>query len=44
MNSQNGLKVVMMLKKAFKKIPNNTNLTLHSDQGWQYQMKNISIY
>ena len=28
-----------MLKKAFKKIPNNTNLTLHSDQGWQYQMK-----
>lgn len=30
--------VVMMLKKAFKKIPNNTNLTLHSDQGWQYQM------
>ena len=31
--------VTMMLKKAFKKIPNNTNLTLHSDQGWQYQMK-----
>ena len=31
--------VVMMLKKAFKKIPNNTNLTLHSDQGWQYQIK-----
>jgi transposase InsO family protein len=31
--------VVIMLKKAFKKIPNNTNLTLHSDQGWQYQMK-----
>jgi putative transposase len=31
--------VVMMLKKAFKKIPNNTYLTLHSDQGWQYQMK-----
>ncbi len=30
--------VVMMLKKAFKKIPNNTNLLLHSDQGWQYQM------
>ena len=29
----------MMLKKAFKKIPNNTNLILHSDQGWQYQMK-----
>ena len=31
--------VVTMLKKAFKKIPNNTNLILHSDQGWQYQMK-----
>jgi putative transposase len=31
--------VVMMLKKAFKKIPDNTNLILHSDQGWQYQMK-----
>jgi transposase InsO family protein len=31
--------VVIMLKKAFKRIPNNTNLTLHSDQGWQYQMK-----
>ena len=31
--------VVMMLKKAFKKISNNTKLTLHSDQGWQYQMK-----
>lgn len=31
--------VEMMLKKAFKKIPNNTNLTLHSDQGWQYQMR-----
>ena len=31
--------VVVMLKKAFKKIPSNTNLTLHSDQGWQYQMK-----
>jgi putative transposase len=31
--------VVTMLKKAFRKIPNNTNLILHSDQGWQYQMK-----
>lgn len=31
--------VVDMLKKAFKKIPDNTNLILHSDQGWQYQMK-----
>ncbi len=31
--------VIDMLEKAFKKIPNNTNLILHSDQGWQYQMK-----
>lgn len=31
--------ILDMLKKAFKKIPNNTNLILHSDQGWQYQMK-----
>jgi hypothetical protein len=29
----------MMLKKDFKKIPDKTNLVLHSDQGWQYQMK-----
>ena len=28
-----------MLDKAFRKIPDNTNLILHSDQGWQYQMK-----
>lgn len=31
--------VTMMLKKAFKRIPDNINLILHSDQGWQYQMK-----
>ena len=28
-----------MLDKAFAKIPNDTNLIMHSDQGWQYQMK-----
>ena len=28
-----------MLEKAFIKIKNNTNLILHSDQGYQYQMK-----
>jgi len=28
-----------MLEKAFLRIPDNTNLLLHSDQGWQYQMK-----
>lgn len=31
--------IITMLKKSFKKIPNNINLILHSDQGWQYQMK-----
>jgi len=31
--------VTDMLEKAFDKIPNNTNLIFHSDQGWQYQMK-----
>lgn len=28
-----------MLTKVFKSIPINSNLILHSDQGWQYQMK-----
>ena len=27
-----------MLEKAFARIPDGTNLILHSDQGWQYQM------
>lgn len=35
----NFAQIVTMLKKSFKKIPNTTNLILHSDQGWQYQMK-----
>ena len=30
---------VDMLNQAFLKIPDNTSLILHSDQGWQYQMK-----
>lgn len=28
-----------MLEQAFRKIPDGSNLILHSDQGWQYQMK-----
>jgi len=28
-----------MLENAFEKIPDNTGLILHSDQGWQYQMR-----
>lgn len=31
--------VIEMLDKAFAKIPDNTKLILHSDQGWQYQHK-----
>lgn len=30
---------VDMLEQAFHRIPDGTNLILHSDQGWQYQMK-----
>ena len=30
--------VTTMLNEAFAKIPDGTNLILHSDQGWQYQM------
>lgn len=31
--------VTDMLERAFEKIPDGTNLILHSDQGWQYQMR-----
>lgn len=31
--------VTEMLDKAFEKIPGDTKLILHSDQGWQYQHK-----
>lgn len=31
--------VTAMLDEAFEKIPDGTNLILHSDQGWQYQHK-----
>ena len=31
--------VTDMLNKAFARIPDNTNLILHSDQGWQYRHK-----
>lgn len=32
--------VLDMIDTAFKKIPDNTSLTLHSDQGWHYQHDN----
>ncbi len=31
--------IMDMLDKAFSKIPDNSRIILHSDQGWQYQMK-----
>jgi len=31
--------VTEMLDNAFEKMPNGSNLILHSDQGWQYQHK-----
>lgn len=31
--------VISMLKKSFKRLPANPDLILHSDQGWQYRMK-----
>ena len=31
--------VTTMLEQAFQKIPDNTNLILHSDQGWHYRHK-----
>ena len=31
--------VTSMLDKAFEQIPDGTKLILHSDQGWQYQLK-----
>lgn len=31
--------ITTMLDKAFERLPDNTNLILHSDQGWHYQHK-----
>jgi transposase InsO family protein len=31
--------ITEMLQQAFQKVPDNTQLILHSDQGWQYQMR-----
>ena len=38
-DSPNLLMVTTMLKQAFEKIPDKTNLLLHSDQGWHYRHK-----
>ena len=38
-DSPNLLMVTTMLEQAFSQIPDNTNLLLHSDQGWHYRHK-----
>jgi len=38
-DSPNLLMVTTMLEQAFVKIPDNTKLLLHSDQGWHYRHK-----
>ena len=38
-NHQDFKQTTNMLDKAFLKIPDNTKLILHSDQGWQYTME-----
>ncbi len=38
-DSPNLSMVITMLEQAFEKIPDNTDLILHSDQGWQYRHK-----
>lgn len=37
--SPNYKMITDMLEEAFRKIPDGTNLILHSDQGWCYRMK-----
>lgn len=38
-NQANFHQTMEMLDDAFKKLPDNPDLILHSDQGWQYQMR-----
>ena len=38
-DSPNLSMVITMLEQAFEKIPENTGLILHSDQGWDYRHK-----
>jgi transposase InsO family protein len=38
-NSPGFHQVTEMLQSAFQRIPDNSHLILHSDQGWQYQMR-----
>ena len=40
--SPNFVQTINMLNQAFEKHPNLDGLIFHSDQGWQYQMKQYS--
>lgn len=35
----NFMQIMKMLDDAFARIPDSPGIVLHSDQGWQYQMK-----
>lgn len=35
--------IMKMLDDAFAKLPDDTDLIMHSDQGWQYQMKHYQF-
>lgn len=35
----NFVQITDMLTRGFMKIPNNSNAIIHTDQGWQYQMR-----
>mgnify|MGYP000949857571 FL=1 len=37
--SPNFHQITEMLRSAFQRLPDDTHLILHSDQGWQYQMR-----
>lgn len=41
--SPNFKQVTQMLNNAFKKLPKDNELMIHSDQGWQYQMNKYQM-
>ena len=39
----NFMQIMKMLDDAFARIPDSPGIVLHSDQGWQYQMKQYQL-
>ena len=39
----NFMQIMKMLDDAFARIPDSPSIVLHSDQGWQYQMKQYQL-